>query len=209
MIGTSIVAQIGRLQTWLARFLCPARGVPPDLHTAWLHLERLPVVVRRSPLVRRQLDLLGPLAWDRLPERDLERNWEQPTLPYAAFIPALLVKLNEGHKWMGSMRRFLAEHPVLTWVLGFRLPISNLSDPGFDASPYLPTTRNLSHLLRVLPNGVLQFLLDDSVRLIRETLSAEGVKTGECISLDTKHIVAWVQENNPKAYVDNRYDKTR
>jgi hypothetical protein len=33
---------------------------------------------------------------------------------------------------------------------------------------------------------------------------------GESISLDTKHILAWVKENNPKAYATNgRYDKKR
>jgi hypothetical protein len=30
---------------------------------------------------------------------------------------------------------------------------------------------------------------------------------GHSISLDTKHIIAWVKENNPKAYVKDRYDK--
>jgi len=32
---------------------------------------------------------------------------------------------------------------------------------------------------------------------------------GETISLDTKHILAWVKENNPKAYVSDRYDKSK
>ena len=31
----------------------------------------------------------------------------------------------------------------------------------------------------------------------------------ECVSLDTKHILAWVKENNPKAYVPNRFNKAR
>lgn len=31
----------------------------------------------------------------------------------------------------------------------------------------------------------------------------------DCISVDTKHILAWVKENNPKAYVDNRFNKTQ
>jgi len=56
---------------------------------------------------------------------------------------------------------------------------------------------------------VLQDLLADTVRLIRAELSERGVKTGECISLDTKHILAWVKENNPKAYVENHFDKTQ
>lgn len=209
MIGKLIVAQWRRIEARLERFIDPHRRQAPDLHTAWLHPGRLPVVVRCSPLARRQLDLLGPLAWDRLPERDLQRNWGQPTLPYATFIPALLVKLNEGQRWMGDLRHYLAEHPAVAWLLGFRLPVSNLTDPGFEASAYLPTTRHLSHLLRVLPNEVLQFLLADSVRLIRAALATAGVTTGACISLDTKHILAWVQENNPKAYVDRRFDKTK
>jgi hypothetical protein len=33
------------------------------------------------------------------------------------------------------------------------------------------------------------------------------VFTGDCISLDTKHILAWVKENNPKAYVPERFNK--
>ena len=64
-------------------------------------------------------------------------------------------------------------------------------------------------MLRKLPNAVLQFLLSDTVRLIRAELAVLGVQTGACISLDTKHILAWVKENNPKTYLEDRYDKTR
>ena len=32
---------------------------------------------------------------------------------------------------------------------------------------------------------------------------------GDTISVDTKHVIAWVMENNPKAYVDERFDKTK
>ena len=53
-------------------------------------------------------------------------------------------------------------------------------------------------------------LLDSSVELIGQELAAEGVCLGESISLDTKHILAWVNENTPKAYLPNgRYDKKR
>jgi hypothetical protein len=56
-------------------------------------------------------------------------------------------------------------------------------------------------------------LLDETVRLIRAELQPElatGCRFGDCISLDTKHIIAWVKENNPKAYIDGRrYDKTQ
>jgi hypothetical protein len=52
-------------------------------------------------------------------------------------------------------------------------------------------------------------LLDDTVRLIQSELSTVVVDFGHCISMDTKHILAWVKENNHKAYVKDRYDKTK
>lgn len=202
MIGTSIVSRFVRLshRGWTQ---------PANLHSAWLRRDQLPRFVQESLIAQRCLDLLGPLEWDRLPERDLERNWGQATIPYTAFIPACLLKLNENKKSMGDLRLFLSEHPELIWLLGFPLVISNPGPLGFDASASLPTTRHLTRLLRELDNAVLQFLLTDTVRLIRTELAACGVKTGECISLDTKHILAWVKENNPKQYVEDRFDKTR
>lgn len=62
-------------------------------------------------------------------------------------------------------------------------------------------------MLRTMPNHVLQCLLVESVRLIREELASLYVSTGDCISLDTKHILAWVKENNPKTYVPDRFNK--
>jgi hypothetical protein len=65
-------------------------------------------------------------------------------------------------------------------------------------------------MLRKLPNAPLQVLLDSTVTRLQQALPQE-VAFGQAISLDTKHILAWVKENNPKAYVPNdaRYDKTR
>jgi hypothetical protein len=80
---------------------------------------------------------------------------------------------------------------------------------GFDAQASLPTQRHFTRLLRTMPNQPLQYLLDSSVNLIQAELAEAGVRLGESISLDTKHIIAWVQENNPKAYISNRYDKDR
>ena len=35
------------------------------------------------------------------------------------------------------------------------------------------------------------------------------VNFGDVVAGDTKHIIAWVKENNPKAYIKDRYDKTQ
>lgn len=205
MIGKPIVSRFSSLK---GRFrLKNTRR--PDLHTAWRLRSELPSFVKNSPVAQRYLDLLGPLAWDHLPERNLQRNWGQTTIPYASFIAAYLIKLNEGKDSLGNLRLYLTENPELTWLSGFPSLVSNPGQRSFDMSACLPTTRHLTHMLRVLPNSVLQFLLADSVRLIRQELAAVGVQTGACISLDTKHILAWVKENNPKAYVEDRYDKTK
>ncbi|MEK7816917.1 MAG: hypothetical protein AAB281_01530, partial [Actinomycetota bacterium] len=209
MTSTPILSQSGRLRALFRVFFPRRRATQGDLHTAWLQQEALPAIVKKSPVAKRYLELLGPLAWDRFPERNLQRNWGQPTIPYAAFILAYLAKLNEGKDSLGQLRVFLLEHPELSWLFGFPQAVSNPPQPGLGREASLPTTRHLTHMLRTLPNAVLQFLLADSVRLIREELAAQGVQTGACISLDTKHILAWVKENNPKAYVEDRYDKTK
>ena len=210
MIGNPILIQVERLKTAIELILPMKKAEPRlDLHGAFLERIKMPLAVQHSPVANRYLDLLGVLDWTHLPERNLERNWGQTTIPYAAFIAAYLVKLNEGQNSLGDVRVFLSENPALTWSLGFPLAVSKPGEAADGISCTLPTTRHLTHMLRVLPNAVLQFLLEDSVRLIRAELATLGAQTGECISLDTKHILAWVKENNPKAYVENRFDKTK
>jgi hypothetical protein len=85
-------------------------------------------------------------------------------------------------------------------ALGLSARARARNQPGFQCPCHF------TRLLRKVPNHVLQFLLADSVRLIQAELGARGAPTIECESLDTKHILAWVEENNPKAYVSHRYD---
>lgn len=61
-------------------------------------------------------------------------------------------------------------------------------------------------MLRQMPNACFQFLLDETVYLLQSELSAVVPDFGQAVSLDTKHILAWVKENNPKAYVSQRFD---
>ena len=62
-------------------------------------------------------------------------------------------------------------------------------------------------MLRQMPNAAAGFLLPDSVRLILAELARRQIAPPQAISLDTKHILAWVKENNPKAYIKNRFNK--
>jgi hypothetical protein len=181
----------------------------PTLQAAFRNPDKLPTFVSDCPPAMRLLDLLGPLSWADFPERNLYRNWGQTAIPHAAFSAACLLKLNEHLVSMGDLRQYLVEHPAFIWLLGFPLRPSLRHTCGFDPQASLPTERHLTKLLRKVSNQSMQFLFEDSVRLLVGYFASQGIQAGECISLDTKHILAWVKQNNPKAYVENRFDKTK
>ncbi len=207
MTDTPIVTQLPLWTFQLGTLQTPIK--PPDLHTLWQFPEHLPSCVTTSPTIMRCFELLSPLEWGHFPDRNLERNWGQVTIPYAALAAAELIRLNEGLRSIGRLHTFLFEHPGFISLLGFPLQLEPGTSLGFNALASLPTARHLTYLLRRMPNAALQFLLADSVRLIQTELAALQVPPVDCVSLDTKHILAWVRENNPKAYVPDRYDKTQ
>jgi hypothetical protein len=202
-----------RLKQWL-HALSPARPGPkrairPALYQLALRTADLPRFVQESAVALRYLRLLGPLDWTHFPERNLHTPWTIPPVPFAPFVAACLVKLNEQFVYMSQLRDYLVEHPALTWVLGFPLVSSRHCPWGFDVQASLPTARHFTRMLRKLPNPVCQYLLDETVRLLQVELATVVDDFGQAISLDTKHILAWVRENNPKDYVPDRYDKTK
>jgi hypothetical protein len=199
------------LSTWLRRL---KSGRQPVRHVslaalAQLDESRLPRFVRETAVAVKYLRLFGPLDWERLPERPDQRfSLDCPPLSYAPLVAAYLVKIDQHIPYMADLREYLVEHPALVWVLGFPLVTSSAFSWGFDVEASLPTHRHLSRMLRGLPNTALQFLLDETVRLLRAELGDETPDFGDCISLDTKHIIAWVKQNNPKAYIQGgRYHK--
>ena len=211
MTGISIVPRFAAFPNPLRSLGRPALPPKhPDLHTLWPQASRLPALITAISA--------QPCAtwscWVRstgtqFPERDLQRNWGQTTIPYAAFAAACLVKLEDTRHSMGDLRTFLVDQPLLIWLLGFPLAPAPQQPYGFDAQASLPTERHFTRLLRTMPNAVLQFLLADSVRLILAELTVRALPAPQCISLDTKHIIAWVKENNPKQYVEDRFDKSQ
>jgi hypothetical protein len=179
----------------------------PDLHTLGQFPTALPRALQESPTIQRYLELLAPLDWGHVPDRNLARNWGQTTIPYTALLAAELIRLNEHLPSMPALHRFLLEHAGFISLLGFPLALEPTSALGFNPPASLPTARHLTYLLRQMPPATVQFLLADSVRLILAELETQQLLPIECISLDTKHILAWVKENNPKAYVAERYNK--
>lgn len=213
MIVNTIITRLSqlkkRLSGWFSARSRQGIGLHrPDWGQCAAHPGTLPQFVQDSPVAMRYLEFLGALDWTRFPERDLETQWGYRPIPYAAFVAACLVKLDQGIVYMARFRSYLLEHPALIWILGFRL-VSAPTPWGFEPDASVPTARHLTRMLREIPNAHLQHLLDETVRLLRLELAEEVGDFGDRISLDTKHVVAWVKENNPKAYVSDRYDKNK
>lgn len=171
---------------------------------------RLPRMVRFSPLALRYLDLLGPISWDDFPARDTHRAWPGPA-PHSPvpYLVALLMRLDQKHQSMGQLVAFLRHHPELLWLAGFPLTPDSDSPWGFDEVASTPSPAQFSQMLRHLPNAQIQFLLDETVRQLQVALPADA-DFGKTVSIDTKHVIAWAKENNPKAFIkEGRFDKER
>jgi hypothetical protein len=159
-----------------------------------------------APVVRRYRRFFALLDWSQVTERDAQRRWPgHVPHPRAAFVKALLVKLCEQKAYITDLRRFLVEHPALVLELGFR-PVPAAKQPsGFDVQQTVPGARWLRHQQQHLDHGMLRALLAATV----PALQAEIPGLGTTVAVDVKHIFAWVQENNPKAYVTQRHDPRR
>jgi hypothetical protein len=172
----------------------------------------LPAFVAACPVAQKYRTLLGALDWANFPERPTDRPWPgQTPAPRASFVAAYLVKLHEQKRTMGALRTFLIEHPALVWLLGFRLSADPTAPHGFHVANSVPSRRQLSRVLRDLSNDGCQFLLDSSVQVIQAALPPDlAAHFGDIVAGDTKHILAWVKENNPKQYVkEGRFDPKR
>jgi hypothetical protein len=174
----------------------------PDFATLARWPEKsLPFLVRHSVLACKYLSLLGAIDWASFPDRADQRVWPgpQPSSP-VPYLIALLIKLDQGHRSLAQLTQFLTAHPELVWLAGFPLVPDPHSIWGFDVAASVPSATQFSRMLRHLPNVRLQFLLDETVWAIQRALPA-NVLLGQVVSIDTKHILAWTKENNPKAYI--------
>ena len=184
----------GRWRRW--RFAAP--HLPSHLPRLVLPPRVQPRYVRQCDVTQELLPLLQRLDWDELPATHTWRCRGERTVPLAAYVGAYLVKLERQLPTFGALRRFLREHPALIWALGFPLIPQRGAVGGFDPDASLPSHAHLTRKLAQLPNDLLQALLDAQVTVLKHQC---GDDFGRVISLDTKHILAWVKENNPKAYL--------
>ena len=187
---------------WQARPVLPA------------HLPRLlladrfqPRYVRRCHVTQAICETLRLLDWEQLPHSlSLHRQGER-SVPLAAYIGAYLVKIDQEISTFGKLRLFLRNHPALLWALGFPLPSPAKYPTDKAVEMCLPSQQHFSKKLSRIPNEILQTLLDSQVDWLKEQLGASFCSV---VSIDTKHILAWVKENNPKAFIkEGRFDKSQ
>jgi hypothetical protein len=171
-------------------------AVVPDWTTARDH----------DPVVQQYRTFFALLDWEQVPERDAHRPWPgRLPHPRQAYIKALLVNVCEQQAYITHLRAFLVAHPLLVLELGFR-PVPDPTQPyGFDVARTVPCCRWLRHQQQHLDHAVLHALLRGTVQALRAAIP----DLGTTVAVDVKHIYAWVQENNPKQHVAQRFDPTR
>lgn len=150
--------------------------------------------------------LFDMLDWSVVPEKD-EQVVQPGRLahPASAYIKALLVMQAEKQEYVTEVYRYLCEHPALVWVVGFRVKADGSSAYGFNVEETVPSAGHLRRILRTLDPQVLTRLLAGTVQALQDV----HPDIGESVILDVKHIYAHVKENNPRAYVNARYDPTK
>lgn len=168
-------------------------------------VEKQPKFVQECATTQEIRASLCRLEWRIIPKPKRTKWFGCEAIPVESYISIFLVKILLQIPTLADLRRFLVAHPALVWGLGF--PLNASSDSvGFDPDVALPTRQHMSHMLANIPNEHLQNLLSCQVAALQK---AVGNSFGDVISLDTSVIIAWVKENNPKAYIkEGRFDKT-
>jgi hypothetical protein len=166
----------------------------------------LAALLDHDPVVAEYRAFFSSLDWS------IVENWEReqsrrgrPAHPEAAYLKAFLIRMHQGFIYTTQLREFLIKHPLLVIELGFHLALDPTKPYGFDPEKTLPTRQWLGEKLRSLDHALLQDLLAATVA----ALQAEIPGLGETVAFDVKHLYAWVKENNDRAYVPERYDKTK
>ncbi len=159
-----------------------------------------------DPLVQDYRAFFSLLDWSVVDHWQAQRSSRgRPAHPETAYLKAFLLRIRQGLIYASQLRRFLLQHPLLIMELGFHLVLDRTQLYGFDPQQTLPCEFWFREKLRSFDPALLQALLQATVRDLKEEIPG----LGEVVAFDVKHIYAWVKENNWRAYVSERYDKTK
>jgi hypothetical protein len=163
-------------------------------------------LLENDPVVADYRSFFSFLDWSVVEQWKTQQSRRgRPAQDIASYIKAFLIRIREGIIYTAQLRKFLIKHPLLVIELGFDLQLDASAAYGFDIEATLPCRYWLGEMLKRLDRALLTDLLAATVRDLKEVIPG----LGEVVAFDVKHIYAWVQENNPRAYVKDRYDKTK
>jgi hypothetical protein len=157
--------------------------------------------VENDPLVLHYKQIFHVLDFSLLPEPKTGPKGNSPEV----YAKAFLVMIEEGIKSSEKLRQFLVRHPALVVFLGFQLKGFSHDLPfGFHIEKTVPSARHLRRKLQEINNSHLKLLLYDTIIRLQKLELLDGIA-----AMDTKEILAFVKENNPKQYVKDRYKKDK
>jgi len=163
-------------------------------------------MIEDDPVVADYRSFFSLFDWSLVEHWQEQRSSRgRPGHPMSAYIKAFLVRIKEGLIYTEQLRHYLIKHPLLVIDLGFHLHLDPTAAYGFDVEHTLPSRYWLGEKLRQLDRTLLQDLLAATVGALKEEIPG----LSEVVAFDVKHIYAWVKENNSRAYVKDRYDKTQ
>ncbi len=166
----------------------------------------LTALLEHDPVVQQYRAFFSLFDWSVVQTwQEMRSKRGRPAHPEVASLKAFLIRIREGICYTTQLRRFLLAHPLLLLDLGFPLVLDPKHPYGFASEETLPCAFWLREKLRHLDQALLQALLAATVR----DLKAEIPGLGEVVAFDVKHISAWVKENNWRAWVEPRFDKTQ
>ena len=165
----------------------------------------LTALMDHDPLVQEYRALFSLLDWSLVEAWQQQRSTRgrPPVHPESAFLKAFLLRIRQKLSYTTELRAFLLAHPLLIVECGFQLVLDPTFPYGFDPQLTLPTRFWLSEKLRDLDPELLQSLLQATVT----NLIQEIPGLGEVVAFDVKHIYAWVQQNNFRVSLPQRFKK--
>jgi len=162
-------------------------------------------LVEHDPLVQDYRTFFALLDWSPVEQWQAQRSSRgRPAHPESAYLKAFLLRIREGMSYTSQLRRFLVKHPLLVIELGFRLHLDPTQPYGFDVEKTVPSASWLREQLHRFDDDLLQTLLQTTVAALQHEIPGFG----ETVAFDVKHIYAWVRENNPRVYVQGKFDVT-
>jgi len=108
-----------------------------------------------------------------------------------ALCRALVYKNLKGIKTLSELSFELSSNLGIAYILGF--------------DKRIPSRHRFEEFLHKIPNQLLQEVRNTQLK----TLTKLDVVSGKYLSIDSTAIVAWVKQNNPKIFVEGKFDKTK